>query len=85
VDRRGRRTGATALAAVLVLLALLMPGDFESLTPTTFLRLPVEALLGVVLVLVLPERARRVAAVTGGTALGVLLVVKAMDIRPCAP
>ncbi|QQQ80301.1 sulfatase [Saccharothrix sp. 6-C] len=70
----------SALAAALVLLALLMPSDLASLTPATFLRLPVEALLGVVLVLVLPERARRVAAPVGGAVLGVLLVVKALDI-----
>ena len=79
-DHRGRRTAVTALAAVLVVLALLMPNDSESLTPATFLRLPVEALLGVVLVLVLPERARRVAAPAGGAVLGVLLVVKALDL-----
>ncbi|NUT52142.1 MAG: sulfatase-like hydrolase/transferase [Saccharothrix sp.] len=57
-----------------------MPGDFDSLVPATFLRMPVEALLGVVLVLVLPDRARRVAAVVGGAALGLVLVVKLLDI-----
>ncbi|MCE6993348.1 sulfatase [Saccharothrix sp. S26] len=70
----------TALAALLVLLALLVPGDVDSLTPATFLRLPVEALLGVVLVLVLPERPRRVAAPAAGALLGVLLIVKALDL-----
>ncbi|XVS65601.1 sulfatase-like hydrolase/transferase [Actinosynnema sp. CA-299493] len=75
-----RRRAVTTLAAVLVLLALLMPGDVGSLTPATFLRLPVEALLGVVLVLVLPDRARRVAAPLGGAVLGLLVVVKALDI-----
>ncbi|KOX34404.1 sulfatase [Saccharothrix sp. NRRL B-16348] len=75
-----RRTALTALAAVLVLLALLAPSDVDSLTPAAFLRLPVEALLAVVLVLVLPERARRVVAPAGGAVLGVLLVAKALDI-----
>ncbi|MEU4768628.1 sulfatase-like hydrolase/transferase [Actinosynnema sp. NPDC023794] len=79
-DRRGRRTAVTASAAALVLLALLVPGDSDSLTPAAFLRLPVEALLGVVLVLVLPERARRVAAQVGGALLGLLLVLKALDL-----
>ncbi|MER5267356.1 sulfatase-like hydrolase/transferase [Actinosynnema sp. NPDC002837] len=79
-DRRGRRTAVTASAAALVLLALLMPGDADSLAPAAFLRLPVEALLGVVLVLVLPERARRVAAPVGGALLGLLLVLKALDV-----
>ncbi|GAB3005852.1 sulfatase-like hydrolase/transferase [Saccharothrix stipae] len=78
--RRGRRGGVTALAALLVLSALAMPSDFDSLTPATFLRLPVEGLLGVVLVLVLPERAGRVLAPVGGAVLGVLLVVKLLDI-----
>ncbi|MEV8440623.1 sulfatase [Actinosynnema sp. NPDC051121] len=75
-----RRIALTALAALLVLLALLMPSDLGSLTPATFLRLPVEALLGVVLVLVLPDRPRRIAAAAGGAALGLLLVLKALDI-----
>ncbi|MFD0206858.1 MULTISPECIES: sulfatase-like hydrolase/transferase [Saccharothrix] len=70
----------TVAAWALVLLALLMPGDVDSLTPATFLRLPVEALLAVVVVLVLPERARHRAAIAGGAVLGVLLVVKALDL-----
>ena len=75
-----RSAAVTALAAVLVLLALLVPGDFDSLTPATFLRVPVEALLGIVLLLVLPDRARRVIAPLAGASLGVLLVVKALDL-----
>ncbi|MFJ6675991.1 sulfatase-like hydrolase/transferase [Actinosynnema sp. NPDC091369] len=74
-----RRAG-TALAALFVLFALLLPSDVDALTFTTFLRLPVEALLGVVLVLVLPERAREPAALTAGAFLGLLLVLKALDL-----
>ena len=70
----------TVAASVLVLLALLLPGDVDSLAPAAFLRLPAEALLAVVLVLVLPERARDPAAAVGGAALGVLLVVKTLDL-----
>jgi hypothetical protein len=80
VDHRGRRVALTVLASAFVVFALLAPGDFDRFTVAAFLRIPVEGLLGLVLVLVLPVRARRVAAVVGGVALGVLLVVKAMDI-----
>ncbi|WP_447005953.1 sulfatase [Saccharothrix isguenensis] len=80
VDHRGRRVAVTALASLFVVFVLLAPGDFDRFTVAAFLRLPLEGLLGLVLVLVLPARARRVAAVVGGVALGVLLLVKAMDI-----
>src|SRR4051812_45752850 len=80
---RWRRVAAvvtTVLAGLLVLVALVAPADFEKFTPGAFLRIPVEGLLGVVLVLVLPPRARRGFAGGGGAALGLLLVVKIMDI-----
>lgn len=80
VDRRGRRVAVTVPAAALVLLALVTPGDFDSVTPLSFLRFPVEGLLGVVLVLVLPGRARPVAAAVGGAVLGVVFLVKLLDI-----
>ncbi|MFI9006759.1 sulfatase-like hydrolase/transferase [Actinosynnema sp. NPDC053489] len=80
VDRRGRRVVVTALAALLVLAALLLPDDVASLTPAAFLRLPVEALPAAALVLVLPERARRVVVPVGGALLGLLLVLKALDL-----
>lgn len=82
-DRRGRRVAArviTALAGLLVLFALSAPNDYDRLTPAAFLRIPVEGLLGVVLVLVLPARARRVVMALGGVALGLLAIVKVMDI-----
>ncbi|WP_447009663.1 sulfatase [Saccharothrix hoggarensis] len=83
-DGRGRRAvGTVALtvaAAVFVVSALVVPSQFDRFTPAAFLRLPLEGLLGVALALVLPERARRPAAVAGGALLGVLLVVKALDL-----
>ncbi|MEO6082510.1 MAG: sulfatase [Umezawaea sp.] len=80
---RWRRVAAavtTVLAGLLVLVALVAPADFEKFTPGAFLRIPVEGLLGVVVVLVLPPRTRKVVAAVGGVALGLLLVVKMMDI-----
>ena len=71
---------ATALAALLVVAALAMPNDFAHFTPAAFLTLPVEALLGVLVVLALPERARTVAAIVAGAVLGVLTILKLLDL-----
>src|SRR6266511_2368121 len=81
--RRWRRVVAwvtTALACLLVLFALIAPNRLSDLTPGAFLRIPVEGLVGVALVLVLPERARRVAAVLVGVALGLLTILKLLDM-----
>ncbi|HEX6347331.1 sulfatase [Umezawaea sp.] len=78
--RRAAAPVTTVLAGLLVLVALVAPADLERFTPGAFLRIPVEGLFGVVLVLVLPPRLRRTAAVAGGAGLGLLLVVKIMDI-----
>ncbi|RSN30250.1 sulfatase [Amycolatopsis sp. WAC 04169] len=73
-------SAATTLSAVLVLFALLAPDDLDALTPEAFVRLPVEALLGVAVVLMLRDGARRVVAVSAGAILGLLTVFKAIDI-----
>ncbi|ANN20201.1 sulfatase [Amycolatopsis orientalis] len=73
-------SAVTTLAGVLVLFALLAPNDLDRLTPEAFVRLPVEALLGVAVVLMLRDGARRIVALTAGTVLGLLTVVKAIDI-----
>ena len=69
----------TVLAALLVLAALVVPDTATDLTPGAFLRLPVEALAGIAVLLLLPARARRPAAVLAGAALGVLTVLKILD------
>ncbi|MEU8419119.1 sulfatase-like hydrolase/transferase [Amycolatopsis japonica] len=73
-------SAATTLSAVLVLFALLAPNDLDALTPEAFVRLPVEALLGVAVVLMLRDGARRIIAVSAGAILGLLTVFKAIDI-----
>ncbi|EME53097.1 hypothetical protein [Amycolatopsis decaplanina] len=73
-------SAATTLSAVLVLFALLAPNDLDGLTPEAFVRLPVEALLGVAVVLMLRDGARRIVAVSAGAVLGLLTVFKAIDI-----
>jgi hypothetical protein len=81
--RRARRVAAwttTALAGLLVLSALVVPGEVSRLTPWVFVRIPVEGLLGVGLLLVLPARARRVVVALAGLLLGVLTVIKIIDM-----
>jgi hypothetical protein len=71
---------ATVAAALLVLVALVLPNQPEHLTPAAFLRIPVEGLLAVALVLLLPARARRAGAVAVGAILGILAILKVFDL-----
>jgi hypothetical protein len=68
------------LAAVLVMAALLLPDRVERLTPGTFTRIPVEAIGGVALLLVLPARARRVVAALTGAGLGLVTLLNVLDM-----
>ena len=70
----------TVLAGLLVLGALVAPNDLNHLTPLALVRIPIEALLGVALLLVLAARPRRVVAVLAGIALGLLTILKIFDI-----
>ncbi|MER7187988.1 sulfatase, partial [Streptomyces hyaluromycini] len=77
---RGISVGTTAGSAALLLAALLLPDRLDLLAPPAFLRLPGEGILLVAVLLVLPGRARRVTAVLAGAALGVLTLVKCLDM-----
>ncbi|GAB7040803.1 MULTISPECIES: sulfatase-like hydrolase/transferase [Catenuloplanes] len=68
------------LAGLLVLVALLLPNQLTGLTVATFLRVPVEALAGTVLLLLLPGRARIAGAIAAGLVLGLLTLVKLADM-----
>lgn len=70
----------TALAAAAVLVALLVPNDVDLVTPAAFLRLPGEALLAAALLLAAPRRLRPRVAALLGTGLGVLTVLKLLDM-----
>ena len=70
----------TVLAGLLVWLTLVAPNQLDQLTPLAFLRLPVEGLALLAVVLALPGRARRLVAGFAGFALGVLLIVKVLDL-----
>ena len=67
-------------AVLLIWVALLVPDRIDDVTLSAFLRIPVEGLIFVALVLVLPRRAARVVAVLGGFVLGVLTVVRLCDM-----
>jgi phosphatidylglycerophosphate synthase len=70
----------TVLAFVLVWIALVAPDQPTRLTPGAFFRLPIEGFVVVGLALVLPQRAQRVLAWVVGPVLGVLVLVKVLDV-----
>jgi hypothetical protein len=73
----------TTLAAVLVFAALAIPNRPDQLTPAAFVRVPIEALIGAVFVLVLPARLGRlgrIAIALGGVLLGLVTLKKMFDI-----
>jgi hypothetical protein len=70
----------TGLAGLLVLTALVGPNRLNQLTVAAFARIPVEGLMGAALMLALPARARRVAVVVVGACLGMLTIVKMLDM-----
>ncbi len=70
----------TALAVLMVAGALLAPDDLGGVALGTFLRLPVELLVGAVVLVLLPPRPRRVAGIAGGLLLGLLALLKLVDL-----
>ncbi|TDW87378.1 phosphatidylglycerophosphate synthase [Kribbella pratensis] len=74
-----RATVTSALAVLLVWTALLVPDHTGDLSPAAFLRIPLEGLVFVVLVCVLPSRLARVLALIGGLLAGVLMIMRLLD------
>jgi hypothetical protein len=74
------RTLLTVLAGMLVLLALTAPREAGQLTPLAFLRIPVEAVVGVAVLLVLPARVRQVAALVAGGLLALLTLLRVLQM-----
>ncbi len=70
----------TALAAAIVLGALLLPNDIDRISPGAFLGIPAEALLAVMVVLAVPQRVRPAVAALIGWALGLVTVLKILDM-----
>jgi phosphatidylglycerophosphate synthase len=70
----------TVLALAVVWVALVAPIRPGLLTPDSFARLPLEGLVVVGLAVALPTRARRVVPWLAGPAVGVLVLIKLLDI-----
>jgi hypothetical protein len=78
--RRAGAVSVTVLALVFVWFGLTAPDQLDLLTPGVFFQIPVEAVVLVALVLVLPRRAERVVTVLAGVLLGLLTIVKILDM-----
>ncbi|TCC10293.1 CDP-alcohol phosphatidyltransferase family protein [Kribbella soli] len=74
-----RATVTTALAVLLVWAALLVPDHTGDLSPAAFLRIPLEGLVLIVLVCVLPSRLARILALISGLLAGVLMITRLLD------
>jgi hypothetical protein len=83
--RRVIRHVTTGFAAVLVFLALILPDQITRLPPgnhwyTALVRIPVEALVAAAILLLLAQPWRRRVAAVAGVVLGLLTVIKLVDI-----
>ncbi|GAB3032653.1 hypothetical protein GCM10027052_07020 [Parafrigoribacterium mesophilum] len=82
-DRSGtvsRAAAVTALAGLIVWLALAVPTKPSQITPVAFLSIPLAALIIVAVVLIAPSALRMATAVVFGVVVGLLTIVKALDI-----
>ncbi|AXH95438.1 sulfatase [Ornithinimicrobium avium] len=70
----------TVLACALLWVVLVLPDAVDGLSLGAFLRVPVEGLLVVALLLVLPARARRPVALLLGMALSLVVLLKTLDL-----
>jgi phosphoglycerol transferase MdoB-like AlkP superfamily enzyme len=70
----------TILALLVVWAALVAPNRPQGLTPTAFVRVPLEGLVLIVLAVVLPATARRIVAAIVGPTLALVVIVKILDI-----
>lgn len=78
--RRIAAWATTVLAGLLVWFALVAPTDSSRLVLGAFLRVPVEGVLLLAMVLLLPGRIRRLPAALAGVVLGLLTLTKFLDM-----
>jgi phosphatidylglycerophosphate synthase len=78
--RTGVATTLTILSLAIVWAALVFPDRPSTLTLTAFLRVPLEGLVLVALAIVLPVRPRRAVAGLLGVVLGLVVILKVLDI-----
>jgi hypothetical protein len=77
---RGVSTALTVVAFLVVWAALVAPDRPDRLTPEAFVRLPIEGVVVIGLALVLPSRWRRALAWVVGPLLGLVVLVKVLDV-----
>ena len=70
----------TGLACLPVLFALIAPNELGHYTPAALLRIPLEGLLAIPLLLLVPRRGRRWAAIAVGLVFSVLAILKVFDL-----
>ena len=70
----------TVLAVALVLFGLVVPDDYGALHAASFVRIPLEALIGVAVLVVLSRRPRLILAAVLGVVLGLLTILKIVDL-----
>lgn len=70
----------TGAAALVLLVALLLPDEYGQLSPAGLLRVPIEAVLVIGLALLLPVRPARWLAVVAGALLGLVTLLKLLDL-----
>ncbi|MFL5884188.1 MAG: CDP-alcohol phosphatidyltransferase family protein, partial [Thermoleophilaceae bacterium] len=78
--RTGVATVLTVLAGLIVWVALVAPDQPIRLTPSAFLRMPLEGLALVAVAAVMPATARRRMASIVGPVLGLVVILKVLDI-----
>jgi hypothetical protein len=70
----------SVLACAFVLFGLVVPNQLGRLSPEAFLRIPVEGLIGLAVLVVLPVRIRQLVAAAVGVVLALLTIVKIIDM-----
>ena len=75
----------TVIAAIIVFIALVVPDTLGrpragAFLPGAFLRIPMEGIIGAALLIVVPGRARRMLAVLLGGGLGILVILKMVNM-----
>ncbi len=73
-------TTLTVLALLIVWAALVAPDRPEDLTPAAFLRVPLDGLALIAVAILLPKAMRRILAAIAGPLLGLVVVLKVLDI-----
>ncbi|WP_018334460.1 CDP-alcohol phosphatidyltransferase family protein [Actinomycetospora chiangmaiensis] len=71
---------ATGLAVLALVAALVAPRDPSALAWGSYLRVPLEGVVGLALLVLLPDRARRPLAVVAGVVIGLGAVLTAFDV-----